>query len=54
MQGSIRMVVGLLITMGGVGGIDSVNAGEVALACLIAAAGIAIMASGVRAMNEVA
>ena len=54
MQGSIRTGLGFLITFGAVGGIE--NAGpEVSLVplLLIAAVGLVLMYSGVRAMNEV-
>lgn len=50
MKGSIRTVVGLLITFGAVGGID---AGENLLVSTgLAIVGLLIMASGVRALNE--
>lgn len=50
MKGSIRTVVGLLITFGAVGGID---AGESLLVSTgLAIVGLLIMASGVRALNE--
>lgn len=47
MQGSIRIVMGLLLTMGAVGGID---AGNDLLACTaLATAGLGLMFSGVNA-----
>lgn len=50
MRGSIRAGVGFLMAFGAVGGMD---AGSPLLACVaIAAAGLAIMASGVSAMNS--
>lgn len=50
MAGSIRTFGGLLLCLGGVGGLD---AGNALLPCLaIAVAGLALMASGVSAMNR--
>jgi hypothetical protein len=50
MKGSIRVILGLLITFGAAGGID---AGNDLLACSVAAAaGLLMMYSGTRAMNE--
>jgi len=50
MKGSIRVIAGLLIAMGAVGGLDAGSATltEGILASII---GLAIMASGVKAMN---
>lgn len=51
MRGSIRIFVGLLMAFGAVGGLDT---GNDLLACTaIAAIGLAIMYSGVRALKEV-
>ena len=51
MKGSIRLLVGLLVTFGAVGGID---AGNALLPCVaLAVAGLFIMNSGVKAMKEV-
>lgn len=50
MVGSIRLIVGLLLCLGAVGGIDNNNA---ILPCLaIALVGLASMYSGVSAMNN--
>lgn len=50
MKGSIRLIVGLLITFGAVGGIEN---DQNLVACgLLAVAGLACMYSGVRAMNK--
>ena len=50
MKGSIRLIIGLLITFGAVGGID--NDQNLVACVLLAAAGLACMYSGVRAMNK--
>lgn len=50
MNGSIRSLVGFLMVFGSVGGLDN---GSSVIACVvIAAAGLALMASGVAAMNR--
>jgi hypothetical protein len=50
-KGSIRIVLGLLIVFGAVGGID---AGNDLLPCVaLAIAGLFVMNSGVRAMEKV-
>lgn len=50
MRGSIRTLVGFLMVFGAVGGLDN---GSPLVACVaIAAAGLALMASGVSAMNS--
>lgn len=52
MKGSIRIVLGLLVAFGAVGGID---AGNDLLPCvLLAAAGLGTMYSGVKAQNKFA
>lgn len=51
MKGSIRLVVGLLLVLGAVGGID---AGNELLPCVaVAIIGLFVMNSGVRAMEKV-
>ena len=51
MRGSIRMVVGLLIVFGAVGGLD---AGSDVLTCTaLAVVGLLSMYSGVKAMEKV-
>ena len=52
MQGSIRVGLGFLITFGAVGGMED-PANSLLLTVAIAIVGLAIMASGVRAMNGV-
>lgn len=50
MRGSIRTLVGFLMVFGAVGGLDT---GSPLVACVaIAVAGLALMASGVSAMNS--
>ena len=50
MRGSIRTVGGFLICFGAVGGLDN---GSPVVACVVAAlVGLALMASGVSAMNS--
>jgi hypothetical protein len=51
MRGSIRFVVGLLVTFGAVGGMESPEA-SLLLGTAIAAIGLGIMYSGARAMKE--
>jgi len=51
MRGSIRMAVGFLMAFGAVGGIE--NGSSLVLCVAVAAVGLAIMASGVSAMNAV-
>ena len=56
MRGSIRVLFGLLLTMGAVGGLENTMNSEVGALvslCAIAAVGLACMASGVSAMNSV-
>jgi len=52
MRGSIRAFVGLVITMAAVGGIDNATDAQLLPAMAIAAVGLAIMATGVSAMNS--
>ena len=56
MRGSIRVIVGLVVVMGAVGGLDNTFNDQVAQLvslCAMAAAGLGLMASGVSAMNVV-
>lgn len=54
MRGSIRTFAGLLIAMFGVGGVEnSITNADMALACVVCAVGLALMASGVKAMKEI-
>jgi hypothetical protein len=51
MPGTIRVVLGLVITMSAVGGIDSASDTQLWLLATIAAVGLAAMYSGVKAMQ---
>ncbi len=51
MKGSIRTIVGLLITFGAVGGIETDSA-TLLQGTMMALVGLAVMASGVAAMNR--
>ena len=51
MRGSIRAFVGLIVVFGAVGGIDTATDGELLITTALAIVGLAIMYSGVRAMN---
>ena len=50
MKGSIRLAIGFFLVMGSVGGLD--NDGPVAILTALALVGLAIMASGVSAMQK--
>ena len=51
MKGSIRLIVGILVVFGAVGGLD---AGSDVLTCVVVAiAGLFVMNSGVKAMEKV-
>lgn len=52
MRGSIRVFAGLLVTMAAVGGIDNATDGNLLACVAIAILGLAVMASGTRAMNS--
>ena len=49
MRGSIRMFVGLVMTMGAAGGLDNATNAQLLPCIAIAIAGLAMMASGVSA-----
>jgi len=51
MKGSIRALVGFMITFGAVGGMEDPT-NSLLVGVVIAAVGLAIMASGVFAMKE--
>ena len=51
MRGSIRVIVGLLIVFGAVGGMEHDPSSSVLLGVSLAAVGLLLMYSGVRAMN---
>lgn len=52
MKGSIRALVGFLIVFGAVGSMDYDPTVSVVLASLVAVVGLAVMYSGVSAMNR--
>lgn len=51
MRGTIRVIVGMVIAMGSVGGIDNATDTQLVVLCVIAAIGLIIMYSGVQAMR---
>lgn len=53
MKGSIRAFIGFMLVFGAVGGLDYDPNASVFVATMVALAGLAIMYSGVRAMNGV-
>jgi hypothetical protein len=52
MRGSIRMFVGLVLTMGAAGGIDNATDSQLLPCIAIAIVGLAIMSSGIASMNK--
>lgn len=52
MRGSIRTFIGLIVVFGAVGGIDNATDAQLPVVLLFAVAGLAVMYSGVRAMNK--
>lgn len=52
MRGSIRSFLGLVVTMGAVGGLDTATNAQLLPCMAIAAVGLALMASGVSAMRS--
>ena len=51
MKGSIRTIVGLLITFGAAGKVDTATDPQLVVVGLVAIVGLAIMYSGVKAMK---
>ena len=51
MRGSIRAILGLLIVFAAAGGLDNATDAQLLPCVVIAAVGLAIMASGVYAMK---
>ena len=51
MKGSIRAIGGLILTIGAAGGLDNATDAQLIPITLIAALGLAIMYSGVKAMK---
>ena len=52
MKGSIRFVLGLLIVMGAVGGLEAKPDAAIGTVVLLACIGLMVMKSGVDAMNQ--
>lgn len=52
MKGSIRFVLGLLMVFGAVGGLEAKPDAAIGTVLLLAAVGLAVMKSGVDAMNS--
>ena len=52
MKGSIRTILGLLITFGAAGKVDTATDAQLIVVALVASVGLAIMYSGVKAMKE--
>ena len=52
MKGSIRAILGLIIVLGAAGGIDTATDSQLNVSILLAVCGLALMASGVSAMNR--
>jgi hypothetical protein len=53
MRGSLRALFGFLVVFGAAGGMDNATDAQLGTLCVIAAAGLLAMASGVRAMRTV-
>ena len=53
MRGSIRMFVGLVVTMGAAGGLDTATNAQLIPCVAMALVGLAVMASGVSASKSV-
>lgn len=51
MKGSIRAIVGLLVTIAAAGGLDNATDAQLPVVIAIAATGLFVMYSGVRAMK---
>jgi hypothetical protein len=51
MRGSIRTIVGLVVTMGAAGGLDNATDAQLIPCMIVAAIGLALMYSGVKAMR---
>ena len=53
MKGSIRTIVGLVITFGAAGGMDNATDAQLIPLMIVAAIGLGLMYSGVKAMKTV-
>jgi hypothetical protein len=51
MRGSIRAFIGFMLVFGAVGGMDQPE-NSLLLECILAAIGLALLYSGIRASNE--
>ena len=51
MQGTIRVILGLIVLMGVAGGIDTATDAELVILGVFAVIGGGLMASGVKALN---
>jgi hypothetical protein len=51
MKGSIRTIVGLVVTMGAAGGLDNATDAQLIPCMIVAAIGLSLMYSGVKAMR---
>jgi hypothetical protein len=51
MKGSIRVIGGLIVTIAAAGGVDNATDAQLPIVILIAAIGLGIMYSGVKAMK---
>lgn len=52
MKGSIRAIVGLIVTVAAAGGLDNATDAQLPIVLAVAAAGLFVMYSGVKAMKE--
>ena len=52
MKGSIRAILGLIITLGAAGGLDTATDNQLVLVTSVALLGCLLMYSGVSAMKE--
>ena len=52
MKGSIRMLVGFLVTLGAVGGMEQAPDSQLLGLLVLAIGGLLILTSGVRAVNS--
>jgi hypothetical protein len=52
MKGSIRAILGFIIVFGCVGGMDSASDTDLLFLLAVSAVGLAVMASGVKAIQE--
>lgn len=53
MKGSIRAIIGLVVTLCAAGGLDNAADNQLYVVVLVAIAGLGLMYSGVSAMKEI-